>query len=167
MQILSHGNQRIQWNSALAVNYPAREFGIKRGDSFQVIQEKSRNKCVAIHLPVMSISSISPSKPAPQTKIKVNDIGSGEINNHHESENKSSSPQKEDQSTMGNDPAKDVECGDNDKDEHINNDDSDFHSSQSAYDIEFNQPQHVRDEMYKKEKNKMRSPKEGKACLDR
>ena len=42
----------IQWRSALAVNYPAREFGIKRGDSFEDIREKSQGRCVCIHLPV-------------------------------------------------------------------------------------------------------------------
>ena len=42
----------------MAVNYPARKFGIKRGDSFEVIQEKSKGKCVAIHLPGKSISTV-------------------------------------------------------------------------------------------------------------
>jgi hypothetical protein len=37
----------------------------------------------------------------------------------------------------------------------------------SSYDAEFNQPLDVREEMYKREKNKMRSRNEGKACLDR
>jgi hypothetical protein len=37
----------------------------------------------------------------------------------------------------------------------------------SAYDAEFNQPSHKREEMYKQEKNRMRSRSEGKACLDR
>ena len=36
-----------------------------------------------------------------------------------------------------------------------------------AYDKEFNQPQHIREQMYKMEKNKMRYPSEGKANLDR
>jgi hypothetical protein len=37
----------------------------------------------------------------------------------------------------------------------------------ASYDAEFNQPAHVREEMYNREKNKMRSRNEGKACLDR
>ena len=45
--------------------------------------------------------------------------------------------------------------------------DTSLESSESAYDEEFNQPKAVRDEMYRQEKNKMRSPSEGKACLDR
>ena len=50
----------------MAVNYPARKFGIKRGDSFEVIQEKSKGKCVAIHLPVTPVdeqyTTTSPTK---------------------------------------------------------------------------------------------------------
>lgn len=37
----------------------------------------------------------------------------------------------------------------------------------SSYATEFNQPAHIRDEMYKREKNRMRNRNEGKACLDR
>lgn len=60
----------IQWDSALAVNYPARAFGIKRGDSFQEISNKSAGKCIAIHLPILSItegSSSSSSSSAPSS----------------------------------------------------------------------------------------------------
>jgi nucleotidyltransferase/DNA polymerase involved in DNA repair len=54
-QILSTIHSSRQWNSALAVNYPARKFEIKRGDSFEAIQEKSKGKCISIHLPLLSI----------------------------------------------------------------------------------------------------------------
>ena len=59
----------IQWDSALAVNYPARAFGIKRGDSFQEISNKSAGKCIAIHLPILSITegSSSSSSSAPSS----------------------------------------------------------------------------------------------------
>ena len=40
-------------------------------------------------------------------------------------------------------------------------------SSESAYDDEYNRPTEVREQMYRAEKNRMRSPTEGKACLDR
>jgi nucleotidyltransferase/DNA polymerase involved in DNA repair len=43
----------MQWNSALAVTYPARSFGIKRGDTWQAIQEKSQGKSHAIHVGVL------------------------------------------------------------------------------------------------------------------
>lgn len=43
----------LQWDSCLAVSYPAREFGIKRGDGFQEVQEKSKGKCMAVHVPLL------------------------------------------------------------------------------------------------------------------
>jgi DNA polymerase eta len=48
----------MQWDAALAVNYPAREFGIKRGDTFQIIHEKSGGKCISLHLPVKSYDDV-------------------------------------------------------------------------------------------------------------
>jgi len=54
----------IQWRSALAVNYPAREFGIKRGDSFEDIREKSQGRCVCIHLPVTLVDQTNHSSVA-------------------------------------------------------------------------------------------------------
>lgn len=49
----------LQWNSALAVNYAARErFGLKRGAKFEEIQEKSNGQCVVLHLPVVSTAEI-------------------------------------------------------------------------------------------------------------
>ena len=49
----------FQWNSVLAVTYPAREHGIKRGDSWEDVATKSKpnaseNKCYTIHLPILS-----------------------------------------------------------------------------------------------------------------
>ncbi|KAL9180780.1 hypothetical protein ACHAXT_011233 [Thalassiosira profunda] len=125
----------VQWSSALAVNYPARKFGIKRGDSFEVIRSKSKGECVAIHLPVTPVdedASASPQKPNAKEQN-----GDG----------REASPPREAASVV--------------------NGEGEVDSSQSAYDEEFNQPQEVREEMYKMEKNRMRSPSEGKACLDR
>ena len=50
----------LQWNSALAINYPARElYNFKRGVSFEEIQSKSQGNCVALHLPVIGLDSAS------------------------------------------------------------------------------------------------------------
>lgn len=46
----------LQWDSALAVSYPARAMGIKRGDGFDEIRRKSNGNCVALHLPIMSVA---------------------------------------------------------------------------------------------------------------
>lgn len=122
----------VQWRSALAVNYPAREFGIKRGDSFEVIQEKSKGKCIAIHLPVTCVDE----ETVPMT-------------------NTSPKQSKGDEESAIS--------------PHRSNDDNthEVESSESAYDEEFNKPKDVREEMFLNERNIMRSPTEGKACLDR
>lgn len=45
----------LQWDSVLAVTYPARQaFGIQRGDSWDAVSNKSGGKCLAIHLPVFT-----------------------------------------------------------------------------------------------------------------
>lgn len=44
----------LQWNSVLAVTYPARNLHkIKRGDSWDTVNEKSSSQCWAIHLPIL------------------------------------------------------------------------------------------------------------------
>ncbi|KAL7546504.1 hypothetical protein ACHAWF_010642, partial [Thalassiosira exigua] len=127
----------VQWRSALAVNYPARKFGIKRGDSFEVIQQKSKGECAAIHLPV---TPVTPVDDVPASSGASPRCGDGGGNGGGEDEG--ASPSTDD-------------------------DDGEADASPSAYDEEFHQPQHVRDEMYRREKNRMRSQSEGKACLDR
>mmetsp|Transcript_23630 Transcript_23630/g.57936 ORF Transcript_23630/g.57936 Transcript_23630/m.57936 type:complete len:691 (+) Transcript_23630:196-2268(+) len=47
----------LQWNSTLAVTYPAREFGIKRGDSWDAVAQKSKGQCHAIHLHILQSST--------------------------------------------------------------------------------------------------------------
>lgn len=49
----------LQWNSALAVNYPAREkFALKRGASFESIRDQSNGECISLHLPVVSTADL-------------------------------------------------------------------------------------------------------------
>lgn len=54
----------LQWNSVLAVTYPARkQFGVKRGDSWQDIQTKAAKQkgvtCHAVHVALLSTMSSS------------------------------------------------------------------------------------------------------------
>lgn len=116
---------KLQWNSALAVSYPARKFGIVRGDTFEKIREKSKGECVCIHLPVTTFNDTSPTKGQESSSA--------------------TQTQSENDASMG----------------HMGED------IKASYDAEFKQPDHIREEMYKREKNKMRSRTEGKACLDR
>ena len=150
----------------MAVNYPARKFGIKRGDSFEVIQEKSKGKCVAIHLEVTPVdeqyTTTSPTKSPKQQ--------SGGVPFNEDWCKAIAMPGYE--AVMSKPPKYEVENlkdGDDKKGSSSSSPkrDTSLESSESAYDNEFNQPKEVRDEMYRLEKNKMRSPSEGKACLDR
>ncbi len=48
----------LQWDSVLAVTYPARKaFGIRRGDSWDAVYSKSQGKCLALHLPILTKES--------------------------------------------------------------------------------------------------------------
>jgi len=50
----------LQWNSVLAVTYPARtRFGIQRGDTWEAVHSKSDGRCLAVHVPVLSASSVA------------------------------------------------------------------------------------------------------------
>lgn len=109
----------------MAVSYPARKFGIVRGDTFEKIREKSNGECVCLHLPVTTFSDTSP--------VRGQELSS------------TSQTQNENDTTLG----------------HMGED------IKASYDSEFNQPENIREEIYKREKNKMRSRTEGKACLDR
>ncbi len=48
----------FQWNSALAVTYPARNYNIKRGDSWEVVETKSNGACLGVHVPVLEPGQI-------------------------------------------------------------------------------------------------------------
>ena len=49
----------LQWDSVLAVTYPARElYGIKRGDTWDQVHSKSHGNCLAIHLPLLTTSEV-------------------------------------------------------------------------------------------------------------
>ena len=49
----------LQWNSVLAVTYPARQrYGIKRGDSWEAVASKSKGACHAVHVALRSTASM-------------------------------------------------------------------------------------------------------------
>ena len=73
----------LQWNSALAVNYPARAYGIKRGDGFDEISKKSQGQCVSLHLPVISMEDITASTAAAPAAAAAAQDGDG---GHHAGE---------------------------------------------------------------------------------
>lgn len=126
----------LQWNSALAVNYPARAFGIKRGDGFHEISKKSRSQCVSLHLPVISVEYITASSAAAPAAAAAQD-GDGD---HH----------------AGNSAAGEEEMAGGGNSDLVR-----------SYNATYNLPAETRAELFRKEKNVMRHPHEGKASLER
>lgn len=67
----------LQWSSALAVNYPARAMGIKRGDDFSTIMSKSERRCIVFHLPVIPIEGLEEASPSdeqePSSAVSLDD----------------------------------------------------------------------------------------------
>ena len=48
----------FQWNSVLAVTYPARKlYHIERGDSWENVATKSQQQCICVHVPISTISN--------------------------------------------------------------------------------------------------------------
>ncbi len=138
----------MQWNSSLAVNYPARDkFQIKRGDNFETIANKSRGECVTIHLPVTPVVDDGNGSSVVSGKAI---IAAGDALK---------------EGMVDNDDCKLEEIGEGVIEEE--GEAGDESAIKIAYDKEFNQSQHIREQMYKMEKNKMRYPSEGKANLDR
>ena len=131
----------MQWDSALAVNYPARSFGIQRGDSFDNVATKSGGNCIAIHLPIVPGNSIGSSS------ISSGNSNSGEKTRHSKEKN-------EDENGIGDGSSPDQ-------------DDKEDESLEEAYKKEFHLPKQLQEEALAREKNKRRRQSEGKASLER
>mmetsp|Transcript_34540 Transcript_34540/g.74903 ORF Transcript_34540/g.74903 Transcript_34540/m.74903 type:complete len:692 (-) Transcript_34540:51-2126(-) len=130
----------LQWNSALAVNYPARAFGIKRGDGIDEIGKKSKGQCVALHLPVISVDDIAKSSTNDEQSAQA------EVGAAAEAETEAAQGSTDITSNDGGDSSADLV---------------------QSYNAVYNLPQHVRSELFQNERNVMRYPHEGKASLER
>ncbi|KAL7499160.1 hypothetical protein ACHAWT_008865 [Skeletonema menzelii] len=138
----------IQWNSVLAVNYPARDkFDIRRMDSLQVVREKSLRR------------------------LTDGDDENNDNNNNSSDDggNKKTDGNVEEGCVCIHLPV--MKVNDNLNQQPDNNNEQDFNDNLnntiSAYNTEFKQPPHIQHKMYLTERNVMRSPSEGKANLDR
>eukprot|EP00592_Proboscia_alata_P018771 CAMPEP_0194417802 /NCGR_PEP_ID=MMETSP0176-20130528/16855_1 /TAXON_ID=216777 /ORGANISM="Proboscia alata, Strain PI-D3" /LENGTH=169 /DNA_ID=CAMNT_0039223853 /DNA_START=367 /DNA_END=876 /DNA_ORIENTATION=- len=127
----------VQWNLALAVNYPARALGIKFGDSFQAIREAGG---LALHLEVIPVQ--------PLAEIKTISTNNSCLEGNHSANDESLD-------------AKISEIGDD------NNVENNTESIEDAYNKSFRLTQCIRNDIYQKKKNWMRNPREGKASLER
>jgi DNA polymerase eta len=51
----------FQWNSVLAVTYPARKlYQVQRGDSWEAVHQKSQGQCLGVHVPILTTSRAAP-----------------------------------------------------------------------------------------------------------
>jgi len=165
----------LQWNAVLAVTYPARKFGIKRGDNWEAVAEKSNSQCWAIHLnilekekstttpPTMStvaaVSSSPPRSPPPTTTTRITPIQNPYRISKPE-EGPTSPPQivTTQQSLPQED---DSDTDDGDIGERIPE------NIEEAYDQIYNLSQEQQLEYQKRERGLRRYYHEGKACLER
>ena len=72
----------LQWDSVLAVSYPARKFGIKRGDSWEAVRTKSKGKCLAVHVPILENITNDNNEPMMSAEPTDND---NEVNGNYDS----------------------------------------------------------------------------------
>ena len=150
----------LQWNSALAINYPARKlYKFKRGVSFEEIQSVSKGECIALHLPVISLGS-SANNYTPtdwNSKRGHDDIASnGKITSCDDTQESAT-----------------AHANENDRSSSSTSTSTSSSSSSSSqyietlYNQEYNKPQHIKNELFEKEKNIMKKPHQGKASLER
>jgi DNA polymerase eta len=58
----------LQWNSVLAVTYPARTlYDIKRGDTWAQVAQKSNGQCLAVHVPILTNETVTTAAAADNT----------------------------------------------------------------------------------------------------
>ena len=137
----------LQWNSALAINYPAREkYKFKRGVSFEEIMKVSNGECIALHLPVISLQD-----------------------NHHHHHYYEEIKNEQDKSWIGKEELDGGRFNNNDETIKDNSTSSlpTSHDIETLYKQEYNQPQHIKTKLFHQEKNIMKKPYQGKASLER
>jgi DNA polymerase eta len=134
----------LQWNSVLAVTYPARErFGIKRGDSWDEVREKSNGQCYCVSVPILTTGNAN-------TKEDVTTEGSD-------------MPGEDPMSNSNKDKDKDSAIGSSSKDTIT----SAPHSLEHDYDRIFLTTPEQQAAARKSDLGRRRFSTEGKACIER
>lgn len=114
----------LQWNSVLAVTYPARtRYAIQRGDSWEGVWTKSNGQCHCVHVPILCHNQQPHHQSATATTNTNNDTLGG-----------TSDPQQQQQSssitTSSNDDNKSI--GISLADESVDNDDENDHTGKEV-----------------------------------
>lgn len=152
----------LQWNSVLAVTYPARKFGIKRGDSWDEVAEKSQNTCWAIHLPVLEVVETTTSNKTTTTKPKPIQNPYAKPLKSTITENNDAS--EESASTTTNHQHEDVASS---EPQESSSSSSGVTNVEDAYNEIYKLSREEQLECQKRERGVRRLHNEGKACLER
>lgn len=137
----------LQWNSVLAVTYPARKFGIKRGDSWDDVNKKSNGNCWSIHLKILE-------RHQQEKQHQDQDQGQEQNQESHELTSSTKLIKEEKNQSTGND-----QIGEDDEEEIPN--------LEQVYDEIYKLSREEQLACQEKEKGVRRFYYEGKACLER
>lgn len=137
----------LQWNSVLAVTYPARElYNVSRMDGWDSVRKKSNGKCLTVHVPILSHTTTTTNQ---QTR-------SSDDNNNTNSNNNSTDQQQDDSNITTTNNTSD---NDNDSPFSLESMDEQYEKIFQATDIE--------KENARKELGVRRFSQQGKACIER
>jgi nucleotidyltransferase/DNA polymerase involved in DNA repair len=65
----------FQWNSVLAVTYPARtQYSIKRGDSWDAVRSKSNGECLCVHVPILTTTTTTANSNGDEEQEHLQDV---------------------------------------------------------------------------------------------
>ena len=162
----------LQWNSVLAVTYPAREFGIQRGDSWDAVAEKSHGTCWAIHLRILekapaatattegeTSTHIDPeTKAAPTTTVK---------NPYLKVQSKPSTDENDHQPAPTNTSQVPLDVNDHETTSTLEDEPIVANNIEEAYNQIYKLTREEQLECQKRERGVRRYHHEGKACLER
>jgi DNA polymerase eta len=126
----------------LAVTYPAREYGIKRGDSWEDVATKSNNQCISIHLPIIPIQDKDNNNDITTTTTLAEEKYHIDNGQHHSTETES----------------RDIEYSNNNNNNNID---------QEAFHKEFHLSKEEQQKFLKEENGVQMYHHQGKASLER
>jgi nucleotidyltransferase/DNA polymerase involved in DNA repair len=156
----------LQWNSVLAVTYPARTlYDIKRGDSWDAVHTKSKGACWAIHLQILEKHGV-PARVAPQDRHEQEQPPQQQSSSSFLTNDSGLTPTATDvtPATTTTTTVNTEIVGDCDKD---NGGSSSMEDVKDAYDRMYKLSPEEQIECQRQENGRQRRQDDGKACLER
>ena len=142
----------LQWNSVLAVTYPARKCGIKRGDSWHDVAQKSNHECWGIHLPILTRTTTTNNSATTSTSTSNT--------NTNGTNNGTNSTTNDEETTQAQEEVDD----DNDD---VNETNNNIASLQEAFDKIYKLSPEEQLNCQQTERGVQKRQDQGKACLER